>query len=206
MKKVLSLLLFGLFLSFVCANTVSAKIVPKPIYKTTSVRFTSAPEHIDVDGMDVCAINPIGSTNSVFSDITEKSALCGEKTTALSAIGLYVNVDNKGTAPAVISWKNSSISVVYKGNSKNYGVPFLYGMKYKDAGNPSATPDSVIAPGQKTTIRVYLPEVSFYGSGWIHRGRVVEYGTDFNMILVMSVNGKYITINTPGINYVEQSK
>ena len=204
MKKIVSLFLLGMFLSFSCSDTVFAKIVPKPMYKTTSVRFTSAPEHINADGMDICVINPIGSTTSVWSDITEKSALCGEKTTALSAIGLYVNVDNKGSAPAVISWKNSSLSLVYKGSSKNYGIPFLDGMKYKDAGNPSATPDSVIAPGQKTTIRVYIPDVSFYGSGWIHRGKAVEYGTDFNMILVMSVNGKYVTITTPGINYVEQ--
>ena len=200
MKKILTILVFcAVFL--VLNSSVHAKIISKPMFQTTHVRFTSQPEHKDVDNIDICVINPIGGTKTVAFDVTEKSSLCGEKSTILTAVGLYVNFQNKGTAPAVISWKNSSISA----RDKIYGIPFLDGMKCVNAGNPSFTPDTIIAPGQKVTVRAFLPDLTFYSSsGWHQNGVSVEYGKDFNMILVLSVNGKLVTFNTPGINYIEK--
>lgn len=193
-----------------------AKLISDPPLKTHCVRFTSPASKTDADGVEIYAYNAIGGTKSqvnFVSDIktgktkvtygaTPESDNYGDKKSVLTAIGLYIQFVNSKSAPAVISWKNSSIS----SGDKNFGVPFLEGMKYMDAGNPSATPDTIILPGQKVLKKVFIPNVKFVGSRWTHDGVTITPSKDVSITLVLSVNGKFFTVVTPGINFVLNGK
>ncbi len=201
--KMMSALVAGL-LVFSFANPAAAKIVPKIMFKTTDVHFITPLEPKVVDNLTIRVVDPIGSTTKVSSVVNENSPYYGEGNFALATMGLNIEFENKGTEAAVISWKNSSIST----NLKNYGIPFIEGMKYKDAGNPSATPDTIVAPTQKFVKKVFLPTTVYTGSmfGWAVKGTPILCGKDFNMILVISVNGKLVTFVTPKIDYIESKK
>lgn len=201
--KIMSVLLTGL-LAFCFVSPVYAKIVPNLMFKTTDVHFVTPLESKTVDNLTICIVDPIGSTTKVSSAVTENSPYYGEGNYALATMGVNIEFENKGTEAAVISWKNSSIST----NLKNYGIPFIEGMKYKDAGNPSATPDTIVAPTQKFVKKVFLPTTVYTGSmfGWAVKGTPIPCGKDFNMILVISVNGKLVTFVTPNIDYIESKK
>jgi hypothetical protein len=44
------------------------------------------------------------------------------------------------------------------------GIPFFDGMHYRDAGNPSATPDTLVPPGQIVEKSIYVSNVKFGAS------------------------------------------
>lgn len=213
MKKTLLTLTALTFVALIsCASPANANLIDNPAYKTHYVKFTTPASKIDANGVVVYVYNPIGGTHSqvnFVSDIktgkmkvtygaTNGSDNYGDKKDVMTAVGLYVQFINNNSTPAVISWKDSSISA----GNKNYGIPFLEGMKYKDAGNPSVTPDTIIPPGQKITKRVFIPDVNFVGSQWIQNGITVTPSKDIKMTLVLSVNNQFVTNVTPGINFV----
>ena len=203
-------------LIFTSVSTAFAKLIDNPTFKTHYIKFTTPASKIDANGVEVYIYNPVGGTRDLTNFIRDPktgkikitygaspdSDNYGDKKSVMTAIGLYAQFTNNSNAPAVISWKNSSIS---SGNT-NYGIPFLEGMKYKDAGNPSETPDTIIPPGQKVMKRVFLPDVKFVGSRWIHNGIIVTPSKDINLTLVLSINGQFITNTTPGINFVTDKK
>ena len=217
MKKVLSVSAAVVFASLIaCTLPADAKLIDNPMYKTHYIKFTTPASKIDANGVEVYVYNPIGGTRSQVNFVndtktgkmkvtygaTHDSDNYGDKKDVITAVGLYVQFTNNSSAPAVVSWKSSSISA----GNKNFGIPFIEGMKYKDAGNPSVTPDTIIPPGQKVMKRVFIPDVSFVGSRWVHNGVTVTPSKDINMTLVLSVNGQFITNVTPGINFVADRK
>lgn len=199
-----------------CTFPANANLIDNPTFKTHYIKFTTPASKIDANGVEIYVYNPIGGTHSqvnFVSDVktgkmkvtygaTNDSDNYGDKKDVMTAVGLYVQFINNNSTPAVISWKSSSISA----GNKNYGIPFLEGMKYKDAGNPSVTPDTIIPPGQKITKRVFIPDVNFVGSQWIQNGITVTPSKDINMTLVLSVNNQFVTNVTPGINFVIGNK
>lgn len=217
MKKALSVSAALVFTALIaCTLPADAKLIDNPMYKTHYIKFTAPASKIDANGVEVYVYNPIGGTRSQVNFVndtktgkmkvtygaTRDSDNYGDKKDVMTAVGLYVQFTNNSPAPAVVSWKSSSISA----GNKNFGIPFIEGMKYKDAGNPSVTPDTIIPPGQKVMKRVFIPDVSFVGSRWVHNGVTVTPSKDINMTLVLSVNGQFITNVTPGINFVADRK
>lgn len=63
--------------------------------------------------------------------------------------GVDVSLTNNTDKLMVIKWSESSFSL-----GSFTGVPFISGMKFKDAGNPAATPNTIIPP--KGTVNVTL--------------------------------------------------
>ena len=217
MKKVLSVSAAVVFAALIaCTLPADAKLIDNPMYKTHYIKFTTPASKIDANGVEVYVYNPIGGTRSQVNFVndtktgkmkvtygaTHDSDNYGDKKDVITAVGLYVQFTNNSSAPAVVSWKSSSISA----GNKNFGIPFIEGMKYKDAGNPSVTPDTIIPPGQKVMKRVFIPDVRFVCSRWVHNGVTVTPSKDINMTLVLSVNGQFITNVTPGINFVADRK
>ena len=94
--------------------------------------------------------------------------------------------------------------------SGKIGVPFLNGIKYKDAGNPNALPNDVIAPHSSIKKGMYLPRVHIrkgdieYSSRWVHDGAILFKGVFRKLdyyICISKTDGtkEVLHINTPGI-------
>jgi len=125
--------------------------------------------------------------------------------------GLVVLIKNPTNRVFVVKWSESAISI--GGFS---GIPFLAGMKYVNAGNPSATPDTLVAPGQSISKQVYVSRLEYddlmarFGNGWVVVGEPVYKDNTSNAVLTLKVvddNGKmqYINLNSPPIGIVKQS-
>jgi len=118
--------------------------------------------------------------------------------------GIVVTIKNNSNEVVVIKWSESCIST--DGRSC---IPFLEGMKYKDAGNPSATPDSIISPRGTLTKALYLSDgvrfySSKYSSGWSLIGVYLNPGETMRFTLNIKIQKdnsppKYYTIITPPI-------
>lgn len=118
----------------------------------------------------------------------------GSYTVAVQGISLVLK--NTSNQVVVVRWAESAISV-----GTYSGTPFLDGMKYSNAGNPSATPDTIIPPGQRVTKDIYLPRTEF-DSYWKIIGEPLpkKDGLTFNLSLkIVDGNGssKYISMPTP---------
>ncbi len=111
----------------------------------------------------------------------------------MTITGYELSLLNNSDKPLIIKWSNSSISIAGKN-----GLPFLSGMKYINAGNPSATPNTIIPPGEIIKLQVYLPAAQF-NRGWDIEGvPVPKEGTidGFIVLCVLDDNNieKYHTL------------
>lgn len=77
------------------------------------------------------------------------------------ASGVIVELTNTSNDVMVVKWNQSQFRI---GTHK--GLPFLSGMKYKDAGNPSAIRDTIIAPGETVLEDLYTSSVEFKNGYW----------------------------------------
>ena len=82
----------------------------------------------------------------------------------LGVQGVHLTLTNSTDKIMVVKWSESSLNI-----GTFNGIPFLAGMKYKDAGNPSATPDTIVPPKQSIPVSLYLSNVSFSAGNW-HQG------------------------------------
>jgi len=119
---------------------------------------------------------------------------------AIAIHGVAMSIKNNSEQIKVIKWGESSIS------TGNYsGTPFLDGMKYKDAGNPSSTPDTLITPGQTITKTVYLPLVKFIpGAGWDNSGELLPRNGSVTFTFALKIQNadstsQYVSLRTPPI-------
>lgn len=90
-----------------------------------------------------------------------KHGLFGD-TYALGVTGLRVTLTNTTNQLLVIKWSESAYTM-----GSYTGLPFLDGMKYIDAGNPSALADNILPPGARITRNVFQSNVKFANGRWI---------------------------------------
>jgi len=117
-----------------------------------------------------------------------------------------ISIHNATDKVAIIKWGESNLTI---GNFS--GIPFLDGMKFKDAGNPSATPDTLIPPGQ--TIRKTLNISSVrYGTtqtssddDWhintepIRKDRTTTATVTMKMLIGNNPTPNYYSVTSPAI-------
>ena len=118
--------------------------------------------------------------------------------------GINVYIRNKSDEVKVIKWSESTFVA---GNFA--GLPFLDGMKYVNANNPSALPDTILPPGQDVDKAVYLSRVTFSGIDWYIDGEYIPKNNTLKASLYLKIldskgNSSYYTISTPQIGMREQ--
>ena len=118
-----------------------------------------------------------------------------------NAVGLDFVLKNNSSQVLVVRWAESALSV---GNFS--GMPFIGGMKFVDAGNPSVTPNTIIPPGQTLEQRIYVSRVyrSSNTNAWRIDGVPIPKDNSLSFMLSLKVldsvgNGKYFTVTTPKI-------
>ena len=118
--------------------------------------------------------------------------------------GINIYIRNKSDEVKVIRWSESTFVV-----GDFSGLPFLDGMKYVNANNPSALPDTVLPPGQDVDKAVYLSRVTFSGIDWYIDGEYIPKNNKLKASLYLKIldakgNSNYYSISTPTIGMREQ--
>lgn len=195
MKKIHILCVSLFFMLY--ASIASASAIIDTAY---SANFTSSPESSTIE--DVIIATPASPIPGVYFDYNDAkiSSYYTNNTTVAAIDGIILNFQNSSSSVVVLNWSNSAVSA----NGNSYGIPFLGGMKYRDAGNPSATPNTIIPPGQSIAISAFVPRVEFKNSNWMIKGVPLQKESDiaFAFYVAVIANGQtqYLEINTPGIN------
>lgn len=116
--------------------------------------------------------------------------------------GINVVFRNSSNDLKIIKWAESNIAV-----GSFSCLPFLEGVKWANAGNPSALPDTILAPGQSMYKVIYLSRVMLAGHEWQIIGEQIPKDNSQRISLYLKIadsNGtaKYYTVKTPtiGIN------
>lgn len=119
--------------------------------------------------------------------------------------GFTISLSNTSTELMIIKWAESSISI---GSSS--GIPFIEGMKYQNAGNPAATPNTIIPTGKTIKTQLYLPTAQ-YDRGWGIIGEPMPKEGTLASSLIMNIsdssnNSKYYTLDIYPLEVVEKGK
>lgn len=211
MKKILRNVFLALVAVILPVSICSAKEVQKPQDNTSNtaeyITFLS-PEKPDAillsNGISISFLAPslgLGAdcnpkTTPYYSQ--RFSFLGMGSSSTIECEGAHLEIKNTTNEIRVIKWAGSSI--VIGGYS---GIPFLDGMKYANAGNPSATPDTIIPPGMTIAKSVFLPSVSFHNDWSINGTPVPKNNTlDINLYLkIADANGaeQYFSLKSPTI-------
>ncbi len=166
-------------------------------YSISDVKFTGEAKSGSILGVSVTPVLPLGGY-SYDTPLLNDYYIDGK--VVISVRGIGVSITNNTDAVAVINWKDSSIDV----DGQPYGVPFLDGMKYMNAGNPNATPNSVIPPHQTIEKLVFLPNVKMMSRHWNVEGAPLLRVKNrvINLYVSVTVRGTtdYAIVSTPGIN------
>ena len=121
-----------------------------------------------------------------------------ESTYILGVTSVTMEFKNLTDEPIAIKWGQSAIHL---GNY--YGVPFLGGMKYKDAGNPSMTPDTLIPPWGVQEVTLFHGNPKWTSSGWQDGYTYVRTDDTLNAEIIMKVESssgsKYYNYKTPNM-------
>ena len=162
-------------------------------------RFYYSKSGIKVEWLGAC-LDPY------FDHGIPKEKVYGDKKRAVALTGFTVEITNPTDELVFIEWKNSAVTL----DGDSIGVPFLNGIKYKDAGNPNALTNDVIAPHSSIKKGMYLPRVHIrkgdveYSSRWVHDGAILFKGVFRKLdyyICISKTDGtkEVLHINTPGI-------
>lgn len=158
-------------------------------------------EHVFDNGLVMSMIKPIASMREgnfgidYYSFTSRDEYIIASYTASVN--GIMLSLKNTTNQVLVIKWAESAIT------SKSFsGIPFLDGMKYKDAGNPSATPDSIITPGQTLVKQLNISSVEFVNSNWriLSEPMPKEKGLNFSIVLKVidsNNNVKYCNVTSP---------
>jgi hypothetical protein len=177
------ILLFVLFLVGLCSHCFAAT--------NCEVKFSSAPVPISMYGITIKPVSP---------EMGEK-LYRGYPTAQLvgtNIAGVTVVVTNNTSEMAVIEWGKSSIDF----DGTPCGVPFMIGMKYKDAGNPEATPSTPLRPGASQEFTAFYPNVEFIRSWNMGGYPATAAGNIIGLNVAARIgqgNTIYIPIDTPKV-------
>lgn len=202
MKKIL--LVLAVLMLF--ANLVFAKkplLIEKHdltlgVASSAAFMTTELPIVFDFDGIKFTVVGtyPIAYLSSELSK-NERFYSKGDWVAMIK--GVEFEIENTTSDVASINWGKSIMSA----NRVQVGTPFLSSMKFTDAGNPNATPDTIVIPNSKVKIAAYTPFVRFAGGGWLHEGLPLLRGDTLNIsyYLHISINGvsKYYNLDLPGL-------
>ena len=195
MKKI-HILCLSLFFMFYASIASASAIIDTAF----SANFASTPESSSIE--DVIAATPASTIPGIYFDYNDAKnpSYYTDNTTVAAIDGIILNFQNNSGSVVVLNWSNSVVSA----NGSSYGIPFLGGMKYKDAGNPSATPNTIIPPGQSIEVSAFVPRVEFKNKSFMVKGVPLLKDSDiaFSFYVAVIANGQtqYLEINTPGIN------
>lgn len=197
------------FRSIVCLCMLAATLtsiayaVPVPhdygcITTVKSLKFLEENKEIAFDnGVVLKFTRPVGSIRKGFDAESDYFYTC--YLGYYSVIGVEVEIKNTSDSVAVIKWNQS---VFRLGDSK--GIPFIEGMKYRDAGNPSATPDTILPPHDSSKLLIFSSRVK-YNKGWEddHVLLSPECKTDAGMYMKIECNGtsEYYGGTSPSIGF-----
>lgn len=87
-------------------------------------------------------------------------------------------------------------------------MPFLEDMKYRDAGVGSATPDTLLAPGQSILKAVYISRVRLESNEWSIIGEPVLRSNTMTITLILKVlddkgTPQYVSVTSPAVGIPE---
>ena len=193
MKKVLLLVLA---LTIFCGNAFAAK--------QPEIDTSADCQKIYMETAMIPAVSKLGV--SVVPKTTEFGTafhnfpvelICGTRFKAVTIEAINLEFTNDTDNVVLVEWSKSAIFV----NGESKGIPFLKGMKYKDAGNPSATPNTILPPHSQTTVYAALPIFEFCGGGWMSKGAIIrrDIGVKFDYYILLSANAEndYLAVNIP---------
>jgi hypothetical protein len=192
-KKVLSLTAVLLMLSV----PVVAQVLD-PISNMKNVKFVSESSPVIHNNVTFYPFAPLGGINRDVKGSANSDSY-GNDFATLSTTGIILSIVNNSNSPINISWKDSTINI----DGKQLGTPFLEGMRYADAGNPSATPPTIVGAGQKANVFVFTPNVRFINGSWNNNGYPLKPSKNIVTTIYAMVNGQIVTITTPGINLIK---
>ena len=115
----------------------------------------------------------------------------------LGVEGLVLQLKNLTTDPMTIDWSESRFQL-----GSYFGLPFLNGMKFIDAGNPEKIPATIIQPGESVEVHLWRgdPYIDFE---WANGYAKVKADASLRALVSMkvSVDGRvaYYTFKTPPI-------
>lgn len=118
--------------------------------------------------------------------------------------GVVLELENTGDEPLAIKWADSAIRL-----GGYNGVPFFPGMKYKDAGNPSLLPSTLIPPHSVVEVSLLLgnPRLTDY-DGWRDGYAPVLVDESLRATVTMKVESnsgtKYYSFVTPRIIFPKE--
>lgn len=203
-KKIVSLFIVTL-ISFMCLNIVSASSTDSLFSAAEiaeKISFSEdSNEHIFDNGLGITIVGLLpgvreGNCGDDYYSFTSYGFITTQYTSAVN--GIKVLLRNTTDSVLIIRWSESALS------SKSFsGIPFLDGMKYINAGNPSATPDSVIAPGQTLTKELNMSNVKFDKS-WAVLGEPIPKVDGLSFTLTLKVidsnnSSQYYYLTSPKI-------
>ena len=154
------------------------------------------------NGLNVQVIAPLRAVNMSLQGMTMNSP--GSICLSPAVKGLNIKFENKSNLVKVLRWSESSMTI-----GAFSGIPLLDGMKYADAGSPTATPNTVLSPGQTMTIDLIISRVkhtpgSNYSSGkWEIESEAIPANSGLSALLALKVItdniGNYYSIKIPDI-------
>lgn len=156
-------------------------------------------DYIFENGAIVSFTEPIGGIDFMVHT-NHSSSIWSGTWGYYAAIGVGVKIQNTSNSVMVIKWNQSSFRI---GMSK--GLPFLGGMKYMNAGNPSAIPDTILAPGETRVISLYSSEVKFEKNWKPYYAYLSDkWATNSGVYLKIECNGEsdYYAATSPNIGFL----
>ena len=140
----------------------------------------------------VCAMPTRIFFEPYFDHKIPRTEIYGDRKRATCITGFQIHLYNPTDNMVTIEWRNSAICV--DGAAK--GIPFLDGMKFKDAGVPAYTENDILPPKATLVRDVYTSDVYLrkgdieYSSRWVNRGAILfrGYPRKFDYYISLSVS------------------
>lgn len=203
MRKIFTVLMLLLFSIF------SVNAAKADEFEETMSRINFIPQNVvnqtDI-GLEIQFIRPIISI--LFNSNYPTSGYVSDNRVSIASIaGVGVTLENVTDQIIIIHWGKSNISI-----GDDSVVPFIDGMKYVDAGNPSATPDTLVPPHKTIPKVIYSAYPKFNDGDWssFDTGIPVPENDKISGTLYLNVQignnePQYITVPIPNIG-VDQSQ
>lgn len=169
-----------------------------------SAKYTTEP--LTVTANNGLSITPIAPIYGILWNSQLKNERIYYYNGAIAAVnGNILKMTNNSTDAIIVKWNSSVISL----NGFSMGMPFLAGMKYRDAGNPATTPDSIIPPGMSVSVNAFLSNVRLMHDSWVIDGAPLLRDAEIPFsyyIKTVTADGsaEYITVIVPGIKATKE--
>lgn len=168
------------------------------------VKFFSPPILQNVDGLNITPSLPIGEAEYMFTKLDSKLYYTNG-VGYVGVIGVQIKFTNTTSSVALVSWKDSVLMI----DDVSYGIPLIAGMPYREAGNPSATPNTVIPPKKTVYVNTYVPSPILHNGAWYQQPiKIPKKGfVTFSYYISVNINNKssYVNVDIPKIYISEES-